>query len=101
MVVILMNVEGLGLQDAVDRVGDMCCDVLTTFRDGQKDLPKWGPQIDKDVDRYVRGLESWLIACLHWSFMSGRYFGTKGLQIKKTGIVELMPSRVVFKDIRN
>ena len=96
MVVILMKVEGLELQEAVDHVGDMCCTVLETFQKKRKKIPKWGPQVDDDVERYLRGLESWLIACLHWSFMSGRYFGKKGSQIKKTGIVELLPSMQVF-----
>jgi alpha-muurolene/germacrene-A/gamma-muurolene/(+)-delta-cadinol synthase len=101
MVVILMKVERLALQDAVDRVGDMCCGVLDTFQNNLKLLPKWGPHIDKDVESYIRGLESWLIACLHWSFLSGRYFGAKGQEIKKTRVVELLASRQAFKDIKN
>jgi len=101
MVVILMKVESLALQEAVDHVGDMCCAVLDTFQKYRSNVPKWGPQIDKDVDRYIGGLESWLVACLHWSFLSGRYFGQKGLQIKKTGVVELLPSRQVLKDVKN
>jgi alpha-muurolene/germacrene-A/gamma-muurolene/(+)-delta-cadinol synthase len=99
MVVILMRVEGLGLQEAVDHVGDMCCSVLEVFQRSKRNLPKWGPQIDGDVERYLRGLESWLVACLHWSFLSGRYFGKKGLAIKETRIVELLPSRQTLKDV--
>ena len=93
-----MKVRGLGLQEAVDRVGNMCCDVLDTFRKDRERLPKWSPDTDTDVERYIRGLESWLIACLHWSFMSGRYFGAKGLQIKETRVVELIPTRQIVKN---
>ena len=93
MVIILMNDEGLGLQDAVDRVGDMCIDALNTFRTQRNLLPSWGAEIDKDVERYARSLEGWLTANLHWSFISGRYFGKKGPEIKRTGIVELVPLR--------
>jgi alpha-muurolene/germacrene-A/gamma-muurolene/(+)-delta-cadinol synthase len=101
MVTILMNAERLAIQDAVDHVGDVCIQVLDTFRENRKSLPKWGPEIDKDVERYAGSLEGWLTANLHWSFMSGRYFGTKGPEIKKTRVVELLAPRRVFKDITN
>lgn len=101
MVTVLMNAHGLEIQDAVDRVGDMCINVLDTFRKNRASLPKWNSEVDKDVERYARSLEGWLTANLHWSFMSGRYFGTKGPEIKKTGIVELRAPRPVLKDIKN
>jgi len=100
-VIILMKVEGRSLQDAVGCAGDMCFKALDTFRESRRSLPTWGLEIDRDVDRYVRSLEGWLTANLHWSFMSGRYFGAKGPEIKKTRIVELIRPRPVMRDIKN
>ena len=101
MVIIIMRSQGVDLQTAVDAVGDMCCRTLDAFGNFRKRLPSWGPKIDEDVGRYVGGLENWIVACLHWGFMSGRYFGAKGPEIKKTGIVELLPSRQTLKPILN
>lgn len=101
MVIILMKTEGHELQDAVDSAADMCFKALDTFRQNRQRLPSWGSEIDEDVKRYVCSLESWLTANLHWSFMSGRYFGAKGPEVKKTRIVELLEPRQVLRDIKN
>lgn len=90
MVVILTKTQDFSLQQAIDQVGNMCLQVLENFRKYKDVVPSWGPSIDKEVGRYVRGLENWLVACLHWSFLSGRYFGTKGLAIKRSLMVELL-----------
>ncbi|KAF8574200.1 terpenoid synthase [Ramaria rubella] len=99
MVIILMKTRALDLQAAVDYVGDMCFKVHNAFCKNQKNLPSWGPEIDRDVARYVRGLESWIVASIHWSFLSGRYFGTKGLQIKDSRIVALRPQNLPLKTL--
>lgn len=101
MVIILMKVEHRTLQDAVDCAGDMCFKALDTFRESRKCLPTWDPEVNRDVERYVCSLEGWLAANLHWSFMSGRYFGSKGLEIAKTRTVELLEPRRVLMDIKN
>ncbi|KIJ56931.1 hypothetical protein M422DRAFT_238521 [Sphaerobolus stellatus SS14] len=92
MVVILMKTEELELQDAINRVGEMCFQSLHNFLQYRKLIPSWG-SIDQNVTRFIQGLENWIVACLHWSFLSGRYFGTKGQQIKESLIVELISSR--------
>jgi len=94
MVIIVMKTKGLELQSAIDYVGDMCLQSMRSFCEYEKQLPSWGPGIDKDVARYMKGLQNWLIACLHWSYISGRYFGRKGSEVKKTLTVELLPARV-------
>ncbi|KAF8574201.1 terpenoid synthase [Ramaria rubella] len=99
MVVILMKTQGLNLQTAVDYVGDMCFKTLDAFCESQKNLPSWGPEIDRDVARYVCGLESWIVGGIHWSFISGRYFGKDGLQIKESRIVTLRPRKTARKTL--
>ncbi|KIJ56930.1 hypothetical protein M422DRAFT_149352 [Sphaerobolus stellatus SS14] len=93
MVAILMNRYDMDLQSAVDAVGDMCVAALEEFEVLKDHLPSWEPSIDEAVSRYIQGLENWFVACLHWSFLSGRYFGKDGLRIRETHIVHILPKK--------
>ena len=92
MVVIVMHHHGMTLHEAVDFVGDLCKKSFDRFTEDKARLPSWGPEIDAQVQIYVQGLEDWIIGTLHWSFDSERYFGKKGLQVKKSRRVELAPA---------
>src|SRR5579872_2644762 len=98
MVVIMMHHHGMTLQQAMDFVGDLCKQCLDRFTKDRTRLPSWGPEIDGQVQTYVQGLEDWIIGSLHWSFDSERYFGKKGLEIKKTKVVELAPVKATSAD---
>ena len=80
------------LQEAVEFVGDLCKKSFDRFNGDRARLPSWGPEIDAQVQAYVQGLADWIIGTLHWSFDCERYFGKRGLQVKKSGVVELVPS---------
>jgi len=54
-------------------------------------LPKWGEPIDWQVRQYCDGLGNSVRAFDEWSFDTRRYFGTKGLEIKRERWVMLMP----------
>lgn len=86
--------DGLGLQQAVDRIGEMCKQSMDTFVENQKRVPSWGDSIDRDVKLYVRGLQEWMVGCLHWSFVTKRYFGDNGGTVKATRIVDLLSSNM-------
>jgi hypothetical protein len=43
------------------------------------------------VRRYVQGLQDWIVGSLHWSFMTYRYFGTDGAEVKKHRTIKLLP----------
>jgi hypothetical protein len=94
MIVIMMHHHGMTLQEAVDFVGDLCKKSIDRFTEDRARLPSWGPAIDAQVQIYVQGLADWIVGSLHWSFESERYFGKKGLQIKKSRVVELAPLKV-------
>ena len=89
-----MNHRGMALQEAVDFVGDLCKKSIDRFIEDKARLPSWGPEIDEQVQVYVRGLMDWIVGGLHWSFYTERYFGKRGSQIKKARVVELAPVRV-------
>jgi len=99
MIVILMHHHGMSLQEAVDYVGEMCRLTIDTFILNKRRVPTFGcPKLDADVAGYVQGLQEWIVGSLHWSFMTKRYFGDKGAEVKKTRHVALLPVRVAASE---
>ncbi|KAJ7193850.1 terpenoid synthase [Mycena pura] len=92
MVVILMTHHGHSLQGAIDFAGGLCRQAIDAFQRDRAALPSWGPAVDDMVRRYVRGLEAWMVGSIHWSFMTERYFGKAGAEVKKDRCVELLLS---------
>ena len=86
--------DGLSLQQAVDRIGDLCKQTIDTFIEDQARVPSWGDDVDNDVRLYVNGLQEWIVGSLHWSFMTTRYFGDGGGAVKATRIVELLSQEI-------
>lgn len=95
MISVVMNEHGLDLQSAVDFVGDMCKQSIDRFNRDRRELPCWGPEVDRDVAVYVEGLADWIVGSLHWSFETERYFGKNGREIKETRVVQLLPRKGV------
>ncbi|KAG7092988.1 Alpha-muurolene synthase [Marasmius oreades] len=91
MVVILMHHHGHTLQSAVNAVGTMCRETIDNFTETRKSIPSWNSEVDEMVERYVRGLQDWIVGSLHWSFQTTRYFGTEGQTIKHGRVVKLLP----------
>ncbi|KAL4066991.1 isoprenoid synthase domain-containing protein [Scleroderma yunnanense] len=94
MIDVIMNEQDLDVQSAFNFVGDLCKRSMDRFIECREQLPSWGPKIDRDVAIYVEGLADWMVGSLHWSFDTERYFGTRGREIKKSGVITLLPSRV-------
>lgn len=94
MIDVTMHEQGLGLQDAVNAVGECCKRAIDRFVHDRALLPSWGPAIDADVRVYVDGLADWIVGSLHWSFETERYFGKAGKRVKATRLVTLRPKVV-------
>jgi alpha-muurolene/germacrene-A/gamma-muurolene synthase len=90
MICVFMTNDGLDLQQAVDRVGEMCKQAIDTFIENQARVPSWGDRLDKDVKLYVNGMQEWISGSLQWSFLTKRYFGDNGQLVKATRVVELL-----------
>jgi hypothetical protein len=75
-------------------VGNMCKSTIDRFLENQALLPSWGGEIDAQVVSYVECMANWIGGTLHWSYESERYMGTKSEEIKRTGIVKLLPKEV-------
>nr|QEP49715.1 alpha-muurolene synthase [Inonotus obliquus] len=94
MIIILEQRYGMELQDAMDYVGEMCRVTMENFVANKARIPSFGDaQLDRDVAGYVQGLQDWIVGALHWSFMSQRYFGTEGAEVKKHRYVKLLPKK--------
>ena len=95
MISVFMQRQGMDLQSAVDAVGNLCKASIDRFETDRKTLPSWGPEIDRDVQAYVQGLQDWIVGSLHWSFDTTRYFAHDGARVKKERVVRLLPARKV------
>lgn len=94
MIIILETHYGMDLQDAMDYAGEMCRVTMEQFVANQARIPTFGcEKLDRDVAAYVRGLQDWIVGTLHWSFMSHRYFGAEGAEVKKHRYVKLLPKK--------
>ncbi|KAG2340424.1 terpenoid synthase [Suillus weaverae] len=93
LIAVLMRERGLDLQGAVDYSGQMCKSAMRRFEDNRATLPSWGEEVDRQVAIYVQGLQDWIVANLHWSFESTRYFGKDGQAVKQDRIIKLLPKR--------
>jgi hypothetical protein len=88
LVNISMREHGLDLQGGINFVGDLVKASIDEFEKDKARLPRWGvPQIDDQVDAYVRGMEYWVMGSFEWSFDSRRYFGADHDEIKRNRIV--------------
>ncbi|KAF9556003.1 terpenoid synthase [Agrocybe pediades] len=94
MIVILMKYHGHTLQSAVDYVGNLCSQTIDTFIENKSNIPSWGPEVDDMVSSYIQGLQDWIVGSLHWSFQTHRYFGGKGMEVKRHRTVKLLPLKV-------
>ncbi|EED81179.1 predicted protein [Postia placenta Mad-698-R] len=88
MIAILINSQGLGMQDAIDYAGDLCKQTMNVFTENKDLFPSCGAAVDADVQVYVQGLQDWIVGKLHWSFVTERYFEKRGAEIKATRVLE-------------
>lgn len=73
LVLVLVHAEGLGLQEAVDRVGRMHDIEVRDFVRLSSHLPSFGPAVDGQLRRYVAALQARIRGNLDWSRESARY----------------------------
>lgn len=91
MITVVMRERGLDLPGAINFVGELCRDSIDRFEHDRDTLPSWGPEIDRDVQTYIQGLQDWIVGSLHWSFDTTRYFGDDGATIKMHRQIKLLP----------
>ena len=90
---IVMRQFCLALPDAMKWAVAYHEEIKKQFLDAMKRVPTWGKDIDEQISVYIDHLAGWPRGHDCWSFESGRYFGSKGLEVQKTRYVRLLPKR--------
>ena len=91
IITVVMHQMKTDIGGAIKWVADYHRETQRKFLDGLKRVPSWNQEIDCQVQQYLNGLANWVRANECWSFEAGRYFGSKGLEYKKTRLVPLLP----------
>lgn len=91
MVTIIMHQYNLDVRDAMAWIGEYNDHIASSFIASMKQIPSWGAEIDAQVAHYVRGLGMCVKGNDQWHWESHRYFGTKGAEIMKHRVVDLLP----------
>ena len=74
LVVVLARAEGLGLQDALNRVAGIHDEEVRNFVRLSSHLPSFGEAVDEQLKRYVAVLRARIRGNLDWSRESARYW---------------------------
>lgn len=89
MVIILMELHGMDVQEAVDHVADRCEALVKRFEASKELVPSFGEDLDPLVTIYVEGLQYWIAGFLNWCFETERYFGKEAPDIQIHRVVRL------------
>lgn len=81
----------MDLQQAIDKAGELSNERMDQFNALYQAVPRWVGPIDVDVQRLVDGMAQCVSGVMHWSYESQRYFGTRGLVVKRTRTLQLLP----------
>jgi len=93
MVIILMELHGMGVQEAVDRVAGQCEALVKRFETNRKLVPAFGEDLDPLVTIYIEGLQYWVAGFLNWCFETERYFGKEAPDVQIHRVVRLSRPR--------
>ena len=91
MVTIIMHQYNLDVRGAMAWIGEYNDRIASSFIGTMSQIPSWGAEIDAQVARYVRGLGMCVKGSDQWHWESHRYFGTRGVEIMKHRVVDLLP----------
>ena len=83
----------LSVQEAMDKAGQMIVNRYSDFERVRRQLPSWGATIDAQIETYINGLASGIIANAVWSFETPRYFGDEREEVKRTRRVTLLANK--------
>lgn len=91
IITVIMKQFNLDLQTAFDKAGEMSTARMKRFYTLYLSVPRWLGPVDLDVQKLVDGMAMCVSGVLHWSYESQRYFGKRGLEVKKSRCLYLLP----------
>jgi hypothetical protein len=86
-----MHQHQVDVQKAMDMAGDLADQKMNKFYDLYAQVPRYVGPADLDVQKLVNGMAQCVSGVFHWSYESQRYFGKRGMDIKRSRIVRLLP----------
>lgn len=96
LITVLMETQGLSLQEAIDRSGELFQSMVQQFLADKKDLMArpfstrgYSHSVDVGVMKCVEAMETMITGYIGWSFDTPRYFGNDFQEVLKTRIVKL------------
>ena len=96
LITVFMETQGLTLQEAADRCGEMFRSVIQRFLEYKKEVIArpfssrgYKLEVDKAVMIGIESMERMVVGYMGYSFDSPRYFGNEGKEILKTRLVKL------------
>ncbi|KDN36366.1 hypothetical protein RSAG8_10874, partial [Rhizoctonia solani AG-8 WAC10335] len=84
-----MQNNQIDLQGAVDYVYHRIQTRVQEYVALKARLPSFGPHLDNQVSRYVKGIEYVVQGCIEWYSLTPRYLGENAREAKETGVVKL------------
>ncbi|KAL7796671.1 isoprenoid synthase domain-containing protein [Trichoderma ceciliae] len=91
IVTILMSQYNLSVQQAMDMAGDLADKKMDRFYFLYLQVPRYVGPVDLEIQTFVDGMAQCVGGVLHWSYESQRYFGKRGMEIKRTRQLRLLP----------
>ena len=97
LVLVLMAERRLTLQSAVTAAGALVKKTVGAFLENERllldsaQLHAFGPCVDADARRYVRGMRDCIVGLTYWLYETDRFFGDAGDEVRDLGWVFLPP----------
>ncbi|KAK4074993.1 uncharacterized protein Triagg1_4657 [Trichoderma aggressivum f. europaeum] len=91
IVTILMSQYNLDVQQAMDMAGDLADVKMNRFYFLYPQVPRYVGPVDLEIQTLVDGMAQCVSGVFHWSYESQRYFGKRGMEIKRTRQLRLLP----------
>lgn len=88
-----MNEYHTDVNGAILWVEDHVSGVRERFHAAMASLPQWEEPLDSQVKEFCDGVGQCVRGIYEWGFESRRYFGSKGLEVKKNKWVKLLPRK--------
>lgn len=73
LVIVLQHEDNLDLQTAIDRAAAIFNARMRAYFAQEREIPSFGPTLDKEIKRYIAGLRAWIRGNIDWSYETGRY----------------------------
>lgn len=99
LITIAMKEFNIDVQGAIDWAAMLHAGTVERFNMLYLEIPRWGGPVDLDVQSYINGMAQWVGANVQWSYESERYFGKRGLEVKKMRTLHLLPKVAVEMEI--